>query len=134
MQTLLIDTAGLFALHSEQDKNQLPATEHYQQAPARVTTNYVLAEYVALALIRGLPRQEVLAFSAEVLCDDSVTIVWVDEPLHAQAVELLQARPDKGSSLCDAVSFVLMRERGIFQALTTDKHFVQEGFIRLLEP
>ncbi|MEH2312972.1 MAG: hypothetical protein V7K35_16570 [Nostoc sp.] len=34
--------------------------------------------------------------------------------------------------LCDAVSFVLMRRQGIMEALTTDKHFEQEGFTRLL--
>ncbi|MEO6723747.1 MAG: nucleic acid-binding protein, partial [Blastocatellia bacterium] len=32
------------------------------------------------------------------------------------------------------VSFALMHERGIHEALTTDKHFEQEGFIRLLTP
>ncbi len=110
-----------------------PTIDLYQKTRTRLTTNYVLAEYVALALIRGLPRQKVLSFSEEILCDETTTIVWVDGTLHAQAVELLQARPDKSYSLCDAVSFVLMRERGILEALTTDKHFVQEGFIRLLD-
>ena len=41
---------------------------------------------------------------------------------------------DKTYSLCDAVSFLLMRERGITEALTTDRHFEQEGFVRLLQP
>jgi predicted nucleic acid-binding protein len=45
---------------------------------------------------------------------------------------LLVARPDKAYSLCDAVSFVLMRRRGLVEALTTDRHFEQEGFRRLL--
>ncbi|MEH2121039.1 hypothetical protein [Nostoc sp.] len=36
------------------------------------------------------------------------------------------------SDLCDALSFVLMRQRGITEALSTDRHFEQEGFIRLL--
>ena len=49
-------------------------------------------------------------------------------------MDLLHKRLDKSYSLCDAVSFVLMRERRILEALTTDKHFVQEGFTRLLEP
>lgn len=131
---MLIDTAGFFALYSEDDKNHEAAIEIYRRTRSRLTTNYVLAEYVALALIRGLPRQQVLSFSEEILCDETITIVWVDETLHTQAVELLQARADKSYSLYDAVSFVLMRERRIIEALTTDKHFEQEGFIRLLHP
>jgi predicted nucleic acid-binding protein len=46
---------------------------------------------------------------------------------------LLRARLDKGYSLCDAISFALMRGLGVQTALTTDKHFVQEGFTQLLE-
>ncbi|MGH9943713.1 MAG: type II toxin-antitoxin system VapC family toxin [Pyrinomonadaceae bacterium] len=59
-------------------------------------------------------------------------IVWIDEILHAQAMTLLENRIDKDYSLCDAASFVLIRGRGITEASTTDKHFVQEGFVRLL--
>ena len=60
--------------------------------------------------------------------------VTVDEDLHRRAVELIHRRGDKTYSLCDAVNFVIMRERGINEALTTDKHFEQENFIRLLKP
>ncbi len=95
MPSMLIDTSGFFAMHSEKDKNHSPAINRYRKAQTRLTTNYVLAEYVALALIRGLPHPKVLSFSEEVLCDEAVTIIWVDEALHTQAVELLQARPDK---------------------------------------
>jgi predicted nucleic acid-binding protein len=56
-------------------------------------------------------------------------LVWVDEPLHREALSLLFARPDKAYSLCDAVSFVVIRQRGIGDALTTDRHFEQEGFV-----
>jgi uncharacterized protein len=134
MPPMLIDTSGFFATHSENDKNHLRAIDLYQKARPRLTTNYVLAEYVALALIRGLPHQKVLAFSEEILYEQATTIIWVNETLHTQAVELLQARTDKKYSLCDAISFILMREQGITEELTTDKHFVQEGFIRLLDP
>ncbi|MFM7787585.1 MAG: VapC toxin family PIN domain ribonuclease, partial [Microcystis panniformis] len=54
------------------------------------------------------------------------------EPLHRAAVKLLMARQDKTYSLCDAVSFLLMRQFNINEALTTDRHFEQEGFHRLL--
>jgi predicted nucleic acid-binding protein len=131
---MLIDTSGFFALYSEKDKNHSAASDLFEQSRLRITTNYILAEYVALALVRGLPRQDALAFSEEILFDDSVEIVWVNQQQHTRAVELLQQRPDKTYSLCDAVSFVLMRERQINEALTTDKHFAQEGFVRLLDP
>ena len=75
----------------------------------------------------------VTTFSEEILRDETIEIIWVDKELHTKAVELLKKRPDKKYSLCDAVSFVLMRERQITESLTTDKHFEQEGFIRLLK-
>ena len=61
-----------------------------------------------------------------------LTLVWVTETTHQKAMRLIENRLDKDYSVCDAVSFVIMRERGISAALTTDKHFEQEGFVRLL--
>jgi predicted nucleic acid-binding protein len=60
-------------------------------------------------------------------------MVWVDEQLHQTAMQLLIDRQDKTYSLCDAVSFILMRQRGVTESLTTDRHFQQEGFVRLLQ-
>jgi predicted nucleic acid-binding protein len=68
------------------------------------------------------------------LDNSHVEVVWVDETLHRSALKLLQERLDKTYSLCDVVSFVLMREHYFTEALTTDHHFEQEGFTRLLEP
>lgn len=92
----------------------------------------MLSEFVALAHARKSPRVPALAFAASLLDHPQVEVVWVDEALHRQAVLLLQARSDKDHSLADSVSFVLMRQRGIQEALTTDHHFAQEGFQRLL--
>jgi uncharacterized protein len=41
-------------------------------------------------------------------------------------------KQDKGYSQCDSVSFVAMQQRGISEALSTDRYFEQEGFTRLL--
>lgn len=131
---MLIDTSGFFSLYDEAEKSHDEAVSFYSAAKARLTTSYVLAEYVALAHVRGVPRKQILEFSRRVLDDALVEIVWIDETLHRRAVGLLQEREDKNYSLCDAASFVMMRERGISEALTTDKHFEQEGFVRLLKP
>jgi hypothetical protein len=34
--------------------------------------------------------------------------------------------------MTDCISFVVMQERGIFEALTTDHHFQQAGFRAIL--
>jgi predicted nucleic acid-binding protein len=93
-----------------------------------------LAEFVPLCEARGLQRVGVLEFLWDVVKSSSVETIWVDELTHEAAVGLLRARLDKTYSLCDAVSFVLMRRFGIAEALTTDRHFEQEGFHRLLQP
>jgi predicted nucleic acid-binding protein len=75
-----------------------------------------------------------LDLSARLLSDNEIEMVWVNEVLHRRALDLLFARQDKSYSVCDAVSFVLMRDRGETEGLTTDRHFKEEGFIRLLAP
>lgn len=60
-------------------------------------------------------------------------MVWVTPALHRAALALLRRRLDKTYSLCDAVSFILMDEYRLDEALTTDHHFRQEGFRALLE-
>lgn len=68
----------------------------------------------------------------DLLENPDIKAVWVDELLHREAMTLLLGRHDKTYSLCDAVSFILMRQRNLAEALTTDRHFEQQGFRRLL--
>ncbi len=130
---MLIDTSGFLCLYEKEEPSHEKAVELYDAAKGRLTTSYVLTEYTALAQVRGIPRREIIKFSVRILDDEEVEVVWIDENLHRQAVELIEQREDKNYSLCDAASFVVMRARRISEALTTDKHFEQEGFIRLLK-
>jgi predicted nucleic acid-binding protein len=72
--------------------------------------------------------------TSDLLDDPLVEVIWVDEALHRSAMALLQRQIDKTYSLCDAVSFLLMEQYDITEALTTDHHFEQAGFVRLLKP
>ena len=130
---MFIDTSGWLCLYHKDEPEHREAVELYQNAVIRITTSYVLAEFVPLAQVRGFPRAKNLEFSQRILDSAEIEIIWIDENLHRQAVALLRERADKKYSLCDAVSFVVMRQRGISESLTTDKHFRQEGFVRLLE-
>ncbi|MBD2578527.1 PIN domain-containing protein [Oscillatoria sp. FACHB-1406] len=130
---MLLDTSGLLCLHFSTEPLHTQACIEYQKATMRLTHNYVIAEYVALANARRFPRASVLDFVVDLLSNPDIEVVWVDESIHRAAVELLTLRQDKTYSLCDAVSFVLMRQREVSEALTTDRHFEQEGFVRLLK-
>jgi len=102
---MLVDTSGFLCFNEKEEPFHEKAVELYNSAKTRLTTNYVLAEYTALAQVRGIPRQKIIKFSTQILETAEIEIVWVDENLHWQAVELIKERPDKNYSLCDAVSF-----------------------------
>lgn len=131
---MLLDTSGLLCLYHQNEPFHQQAIQAYHTTQVRLTHSYVLAEFVALATVRRLPRLLVLEYLDALVDNPDIEFIWIDEQVHRAAFALLMARRDKEYSLCDAVSFVLMRQRNIAQALTTDKHFEQEGFIRLLKP
>jgi len=129
---MLLDTSGFYSFFDDKDFRHADASAFIESATVRLTTSYVLAEFIPLCQTRGLNRKKMLEFVETLITNPLIEGVWVDENLHGQAFTLLQNRLDKTYSLCDAASFILMRERGLTEVLTTDKHFEQEGFVKLL--
>lgn len=130
---MLIDTSGWYCVLVEEDRQHAGARRIYSSAHTRVTHSFIVAELIALCERRHFSRNSTLKFVSAMLTDESVRVVWVDEAVVNAAFALLLDRSDKLWSLCDAVSFVLMDEIGITEALTTDRHFEQAGFVKLLE-
>jgi predicted nucleic acid-binding protein len=62
-----------------------------------------------------------------------VTIVPAAQDLFEQGIELFAKRPDKEWSLTDCISFIVMQEYELTDAVTADHHFEQAGFRILLE-
>jgi predicted nucleic acid-binding protein len=60
-------------------------------------------------------------------------IVMDSDRLFDSGLTRYEQRADKGWSLTDCISFVLMEQRGIAEALTGDHHFEQAGFVALLK-
>lgn len=79
---------------------------------------------LAIALIEEIRHAERLGMAE---------VVHVDRELLEQGFALFQNRPDKEWSLTDCISFTIMQKRGVWRALTTDHHFEQAGFERLLK-
>jgi predicted nucleic acid-binding protein len=94
----------------------------------------VIAELVALLTSPlRISRPSIITFVEGLRNSPWVEIVYVDPSLGADAWQLLRTRQDKEWSLVDCASFVVMTRRGIVDALTTDHHFEQAGFVRLLK-
>ena len=129
---MLLDTSGLLCHQYAGEPHHPLALRIFELSGSKLTHSYVPAEYLALVTARRLLRVQAITFLQRLLVHSQIEVVWVDQALHEQALTLLSARPDKSYSLCDAVSFVLMKERGLLEALTTDHHFEQEGFRKLL--
>lgn len=96
-----------------------------------VTTQWVLTE-VADAFA-SIPQRRHLQAKFQVLTDDPEThIVEAAPELFEKGLALYNSRPDKLWSLTDCISFVVMTEERISDALTGDRHFDQAGFKALL--
>lgn len=130
---MLIDTSGLMCLFDMRDHRHPSAVRHFDSNQTRLTHNYVLAEFIALSIARRAPLNDALRFVEAISLGSETELIWISRELHYRAMHLLMARSDKKWSLCDAASFVIMGDRGITDSLTTDHHFDQAGFVRLLE-
>lgn len=133
---LFVDTAGWAYYLDRQDTLHpliLALVQHtVKQKRYLITTNYIITELVALLSSRyHLPRQQVITAINALKTDTAVEIVHIEQSIDDEAWALLEARLDKKWSLVDASSFVVMKRFSITQALTTDHHFSQAGFIQV---
>ena len=96
-----------------------------------VTTAWVLCE-VADAMAAPANRPLFLRLIEGFRTLGSVEVVASDPDLFDRGLDLYARRPDKGWSLTDCISFVVMADRGLTEALTGDHHFEQAGFRALL--
>jgi predicted nucleic acid-binding protein len=138
MNSPFADTSGWGCLIDATQKHHALAAAIYrnvrQQQARLITTNYIITELAALmSSPLHLPRPSIIAFLEGIKTSPYVEVIHVDQILDDQAWRLYQQRTDKDWSLVDCASFVLMKQRSIAEALTTDHHFEQAGFLRLLK-
>lgn len=133
MKVAFADTFYFLALLNNRDPAHQRAVV-ISNAPDQtfVTTEFVLLE-LADALSRPPLREEFKAISALVHSTASFTIVPASSELLSRGQALYHDRPDKEWQLTDCISFIVMQDKEITDALTGDRHFEQAGFTTLLE-
>jgi predicted nucleic acid-binding protein len=133
---VFLDTSYAIALSSEKDKYHQRALELAEQlekaCPRLITTRAVQLE-IGNSLSKPRYRHAAIQLLNSLEADSTIDIIPLSEELYAQAFELYCTRRDKEWGLVDCVSFVVMTERKIIEALTADDHFQQAGFQALLK-
>jgi len=96
-----------------------------------VTTDAVLLE-VADALCAPRDRRRTAAYLRALPRHPRMTVRHLDRDSWERGLALYESREDKDWSLTDCISFAVMQEEGIVDALTSDSHFRQAGYRPLL--
>ena len=126
--TEFVDTFALIAWLNHKDADHEAVSAYLAKYTGRlVTTEWVLVEF-ADALSAPQARSTAIAFLGQVRRDAQFDVVDYDRDVAKRGFELYAARPDKSWSLTDCISFVVMAERKLTKALTSDHHFEQAGF------
>jgi predicted nucleic acid-binding protein len=132
---IFLDTAYVNALVNTRDQWHDAAVQWQRKLSTEkrrlVTTEFVLVEIadgLAAVRFRGQAVQVIAALQASTL----VEIIPASSQLFTAALELYRSRGDKDWGLTDCASFVVISERGLSEALTTDDHFRQAGLRALL--
>ena len=132
---LFLDTSYAIALSSVRDKhNPLAislAKEIEDNEIQLLTTRAILLE-IGNALSKLRHREAAIALLNSIERDEKIEIVPISESLYKKGFDMFRRRKDKEWGIIDCISFVVMKERGLDEALTTDHDFIQAGFKVLL--
>ncbi len=84
------------------------------------------------ALAGSASRRFVASFIRDLAQDPKVRIVRAAGDWFERGLQLYEKRVDKDWPLTDCISFVVMTDEKLMDALTGDHHFTQAGFKALL--
>ena len=135
MREVFADTAYWIALINPHDNLHARATSVSSELSGSrlVTSEMVLTEVLNALADYGPQVRAIAVATVESICATaSVEVVAQTRDLFREAFILYSSRADKEWSLTDCASLVIMEQRGITEALTSDHHFEQGGYRALL--
>lgn len=136
MNEVFADTFYWIALFDPMEPSHDLAVEQSQRLESTrlVTTELVLVEVLNHFSRYGAYWRERVATLVEQILDNELVVVAYHTPVITleRGLDLYRRRLDKQYSLSDCVSMLAMREREVYEVLTHDRHFAQEGFGLLL--
>ena len=129
-----MDTAYVLALLNQNDK-------YHERAKAllpstRLADEVCVTEAIVIEIGNSLSRSNrsiAIDFIESLYATPNVNIFPVDNSLLRCGIDLYHKRNDKEWGLTDCISFIVMEEQGLKEALTSDEHFQQAGFRAMLK-
>ena len=130
---LFLDTAFVVALLNPKDalhEKAKPYLAALNKAREVWTTEAVLTE---IGNAFGASRRvDAASFIELCFTTSNIHVISISTTLFRRALTFYKQRPDKEWGLTDCVSFIVMQDQGLIDALTHDIHFQQAGFRALL--
>jgi uncharacterized protein len=135
MPEVFLDTSFAISLAVLSDQKHPVAVQIAKQLRVSKTrllvTRAVIFE-IGNSLSKSRYRAAAVALLNALELDPLVEIIELNQDDYQTAFTLFCNHTDKEWDLVDCISFIIMRKRGVFEALTADKHFIQAGFKALL--
>ncbi len=131
MKTVFADTFYWIALLNPRDHWYQTVLNYTYNHPDQtiITTDGIVEEVLNYTSSRGfLMKQKALLLYKKMLQELNIEVISYNSQLRKLGLELYEQRLDKGYSLTDCISMIVMRQMGIQDVLSHDKHFLQEGF------
>ena len=133
--SVFLDTHGWIALLNATEQMHGEANSLWQDLGRRryriAMTDWVIAE-TGNGLARSLAREQLTEAVERLRANPEHEIVFVDDVLLERSLDFYSRHSDKSWGLVDCASFIVMQDRGISEAFTSDRHFEQAGFTCLL--
>ena len=130
MSLFFADTFYWIALTNPRDSAHRQVIEFTEMLGAHsvITTDEVFTEFLTYCASDQQLRREAGLAVGDLLNDPDIRIIPQTRTSFLAGLRLYTARPDKGYSLTDCISMQLIRQEGLTDVLTNDRHFEQEGF------
>jgi len=132
MNPVFADTSFYIALLHPRDSLHTRAIAVIQRLARRIVTTEIVLLEVANYFRKASVRGSFVQLISEIQSDPETDVIPCSSDLFMRGVRLFANRLDKDWSLTDCVSFIVMTDRKLTEALTADRHFEQAGFLALL--
>lgn len=133
---VFLDASYAIALSSVKDRYHQEAvalSEKLEADGTRLLTTRAVIIEIGNALSKQKYRSAAIELLTSLKEDPTVEIIPLSEELFERAFSFYQSRQDKEWGITDCISFVIMQERSLTEALTADEHFQQAGYRALLK-